>query len=93
MAKHAGRIDRNLMDEPHLRGHRVSVQRVHALVEERGLEPRAVADRLGLALADVYRALAYYHDNPGEMHELERCRAERIEQSRESGAIRGPEDL
>ena len=93
MAKHAGRIDRNLMDEPHLQGHRVSVRRVHALVEERGLEPRAVADRLGLALADVYRALAYYHDNPGEMHELERCRAERIEQSRESGAIRGPEDL
>ena len=93
MAKHVGRIDRNLMDEPHLAGHRVSVRRVHALVEERGLEPRTVADRLGLALADVYRALAYYHDNPGEMHELERCRAERIEQSRESGAITGPEDL
>jgi uncharacterized protein (DUF433 family) len=93
MAKHAGRIGRDLMDEPHLAGHRVSVRHVHALVEERDLDPRGVADRLGVDLADVYRALAYYHDNPGEMHELEQRRAERIEQSRESGAITGPKDL
>jgi uncharacterized protein (DUF433 family) len=93
MAKHAGRIDRDLMDEPHLTGHRVSVRRVHALVEERDLDPRGVADRLGVDLADVYRALAYYHDNPGEMHEVEQRRDERIEQSREDGAVTGPEDL
>jgi uncharacterized protein (DUF433 family) len=93
MAKHAGRIGRDLMDEPHLAGHRVSVRHVHALVEERDLDPRGVADRLGVDLADVYRALAYYHDNPGEMHELEQRRPERIEQSRESGAITGPKDL
>jgi uncharacterized protein (DUF433 family) len=93
MAKHAGRIDRDLMDEPHLAGHRVSVRRVQVLVEQRDIEPRAVADRLGLDLADVYRALAYYHDNPGEMHEVEQRRDERIEQSREDGAVTGPEDL
>jgi uncharacterized protein (DUF433 family) len=93
MAKHAGRIDRDLMDEPHLAGHRVSVRRIHALVEQRDLEPRAVADRLGLDLADVYRALAYYHDNPGEMHEVEERREGRIDQSREDGAVTGPGDL
>ena len=93
MAKHAGRIDHELMDEPHLAGHRVSVRHVHTLVEERELEPRAVADRLGLDLADVHRALAYYHDNPGEMHEVEQRRDERIGQSRAEGAVTGPEDM
>jgi len=93
MAKHAGRIDRNLMDEPHIAGRRVSVRRVQALVAQRELDPRAVADRLDLDIADVYRALAYYHDHPGEMHEVEKRREERIEESCESGAVTGPEDL
>jgi uncharacterized protein (DUF433 family) len=93
MATRAGRIDRVLMDEPHLAGRRISVRHVHALVEERGLTPRAVADRLGLDIADVYRALAYYHDNPGEMYDLEQRRERRIEASKERGAVTGPEDL
>jgi hypothetical protein len=41
---------------------------------------------------DVYRALAYDHDHPGELHEIEQRRERRIEQSRE-GAVTGPEDL
>ena len=81
------------MDEPHLAGHRVSVRRVRALVERRGLDPRAVADRLGLDPADVSRALAYCHDNPGELHEVETRREERIEQLREDEAVAGPGDL
>jgi uncharacterized protein (DUF433 family) len=93
MAKHAGRIDRDLMDEPHIAGHRISVRRVHALVEERDLEPRAVADRLGLDIADVYRALAYYHDNPDEMHDVEKRREQRIRRSREREAPTGPGDV
>jgi len=93
MAKHATRIEQELMDEPHLAGHRVSVRRIHALVEERGLDPRTVADRLDLDIADVYRALAYYHDHPGEMHEVEQRREQRTEQSREAGAITGPDDV
>lgn len=74
-------------------GHRVSVRRIHALVKERGLDARAVADRLALDSSDVYRALAYYHDNPREMADIERRRKERIDISREGGAVAGPEDL
>lgn len=93
MTQTAGGITRELMDEPHVAGHRVSVRRVHALVEERGLGPWTVADRLELDISDVYRALAYYHDNPGEMHDLDRRRERRIETSRERGAATGPRDL
>lgn len=61
-------------DEPHIRGSRVTVQHVHARVEGRGLRPETVADRLGLDVADVYEALAYYHRHPEEMREIEQRR-------------------
>ena len=93
MEQRTGRIVQNLMDEPHVEGHRVSVRRIHALVEERGVEPRAVADSLGLDLADVYRALAYYHENPGEMNETELRRERRVEESQEGDGIVGPDSL
>lgn len=93
MSKHQGRIECELMDEPHLEGHRVSVRRIHALVEERDLDPQTVADRLDVDIADVYRSLAYYHDNPGEMHDVERRRKRRVEAARENGAVTGPERL
>ena len=93
MAQHVGSIVQERMDEPHVAGHRVSVRRIHALVEERGVEPDAVADRLGLDIADIYRALAYYHDNPGEMHDIEQRREQRIRDSHERGAPTGPDDL
>jgi uncharacterized protein (DUF433 family) len=44
-------------DEPHIEGSRVTVLHVHERVEERGLRPETVADRLNLDLADVYEAL------------------------------------
>lgn len=94
MAQEAtGSIVRELMDEPHIQGHRVSVRHVHERVEGRELTPKTVADRLGLDVADVYRALAYYHDHPEEMHEVTQRREERIEASRERGAVTGPDDL
>lgn len=34
------------------------------LVEEAGEAPKMVADRFALDIADVYVALAYYHDHP-----------------------------
>ena len=68
MSQQVGGVETTLLDEPHLAGHRVSVRRIHALVEERGDDPQAVADSLGIGLGSVYRALAYYHDNPGEIH-------------------------
>lgn len=78
------RVARELMDEPHVAGRRVSVRQVYALVEERGVDPETVADRYDLDVADVYHALAYYHDNPREMSEAEAERETAFEDFRES---------
>ncbi|WP_433623493.1 DUF433 domain-containing protein [Halomicrococcus sp. NG-SE-24] len=85
------RIARDLMSEPHIRGRRISVRQVYALVEERGEAPEAVADRYDLDMADVYHALAYYHDHPREMREVETEREEVIEMFRKS--IERPEGV
>jgi uncharacterized protein (DUF433 family) len=78
------RIAHDLLSEPHVRGRRISVRQVYALVEEGGEDPEAVADRYDLDVADVYHSLAYYHDHPREMREVERRREEAIENVRES---------
>jgi uncharacterized protein (DUF433 family) len=78
------RIASDLMGEPHIRGRRVSVRQVSALVESRGEDPEAVADRYDLDMVDVYHALAYYHDHPREMREIEREREDAIADFRES---------
>lgn len=64
-------IETELMDEPHIAGRRISVRTIHDRVEGRGLASRTVADRLDLDLAAVYRALAYYHEHPDEMRQIE----------------------
>lgn len=74
------RIVRELHDEPHLEGRRTTVRFVTEQVEGRGLEPRTVADRHDLDVADVYRALTYYHDHPEEMRAIERQRQSAIEE-------------
>lgn len=66
-------------DEPHLEGHRLTVQFIHAQVVDRGLDPETVADTFDVALADVYRALTYYYDHLEEMREIERGREQAIE--------------
>lgn len=78
------RIAHDLMGEPHIAGHRVSVRQVYALVEERGIHSETVADRYDLDVADVYHALAYYHDHPREMSEIEAEREDAMETFRES---------
>ena len=78
------RIARDLMDEPHIAGRRISVRQVYALVEQRDVNPETVADRYDLDVADVYHGLAYYHDNPREMSDVEDERQEAIEDFRES---------
>lgn len=79
MAEHRSRrVVRTLMDEPHVEGRRVSVLQIYDAVEGRGLDPGTVADRLDLDVADVYHALAYYHDNPREMKELREQREEAL---------------
>lgn len=72
-------IVRELHDEPHLEGRRITVQFIKTQVEDRGLEPRTAADRHDINVADVYRALTYYHDHPEEMQAVERRRETAIE--------------
>ncbi|MFC5278893.1 DUF433 domain-containing protein [Halorubrum rubrum] len=74
MSQVARRIVRELHDEPHLEGRRITVEFIKTQVEDRGLEPRTVADRHDVDVADVYRALTYYHDHPEEMRAVERQR-------------------
>ena len=79
MGQVSRRIVRELHDEPHLEGRRITVQFVKTQIEDRGLEPRTVADRYDIDVADVYRALTYYHDHPDEMRAVERQREEAVE--------------
>jgi len=85
------RVDRELVGEPHVTGRRVSVRQVHALVEERGVDPETVADRYDLDVADVYHALAYYHDHPREMRDVVAEREAAMESVRAS--IERPDDV
>lgn len=91
-----GRIARELMSEPHIEGRRISVLQIYDLVEGRDLAPQTVADRFDLDIADVYHALAYYHDHPKEMKELREDRERALEEVRERidrppGVEPGPE--
>jgi len=92
MSQEVGGIVEELMDEPHVEGRRVSVRHIHERVEGRGLEPGTVADRLELDVADVYRALAYYHDHPTEMAAARQRREQSFDEHRD-GAVTGPEDV
>jgi uncharacterized protein (DUF433 family) len=84
------RIVEELMQVPHIRGRRVSVLDVYERVEGRGLRARTVADRFDLDIADVYQALAYYHDHPGEMTDIQRTREEIMEEVRKEAADKHP---
>ncbi len=85
------RIAFDRLEEPHVAGRRISVRQIYGLVEERGVDPETVADRYDLDVADVYHALAYYHDHPREMSEVEQERAAAISSFRTS--IDRPEDV
>lgn len=76
MSQQAPHVTRELLDEPHIRGRRVSVLQVYDEVETLGRAPKEVAEDYELEIADVYRALAYYHENSDEM-EVIRARRER----------------
>ena len=74
MPQHETRIVRELLNEPHVRDQRIPVLTVVERVEGRGLEPKTVADRHDLDIAEVYSALLYYHDHPREFEQLRRER-------------------
>lgn len=96
MATQAYRIvsgdESDIHDEPHIAGSRITVRFVHKRVEEGYLDPESFADRHNLDLADVYRALAYYHDHPATMRQIEGERQRAIDAGRRR-AVTGPDDL
>jgi uncharacterized protein (DUF433 family) len=53
---------------PRIAGHRIRVQDVVLWHEKMGMSPeQIVSEYVGLTLADVYAALAYYHDHKEEI--------------------------
>ena len=52
---------------PRIEGTRISVLHVYDTVVAGGADPAGAADALDLSLGEVYEALAYYYNNPGEM--------------------------
>lgn len=80
--------------KPRVDGTRIGVQFLYERVEGRGLEPQTVADRHDIDVADVYRALAYYHDHPAEMADIQRDRDERRREAESDPDVAtGPEDV
>lgn len=64
-------VEGDLLDEPHIRGRRISVLRVHDRVVKHGVDAETVTDGFDLSPTDIHRALAYYYENPDRMEELE----------------------
>jgi uncharacterized protein (DUF433 family) len=69
-------VEGEIEDEPHIRGSRVTVQRIGALLEQRGLVPETIADRLDLPREVVLAALAYYFSH---YERTQRIRERRLE--------------
>ena len=88
MAQRTARVVSNdavMGGEPRIEGRRIAVRQVAEWVEQGGLSAKTVADRYDLDVADVYHALAYYHEHPSEMAAVERRRAEQIRDARDRG--------
>ncbi|PSP95935.1 hypothetical protein BRC84_02545 [Halobacteriales archaeon QS_1_68_44] len=92
MSQQSARIVQEVHDEPHIEGSRITVRHVYERVHGRGLRPETVAERYNLDIADVYHALAYYHEHPEEMREVERQRDEAIKSAREKTTITPPDE-
>jgi len=92
MSQQSARIVREVHDEPHIAGSRITVRWIYARVHERGLRPETVAERHNLDIADVYHALAYYHDHPEEMEKVERQREKALEEAAERMTLTPPSE-
>ena len=92
MSQQSARIVQEVHDEPHIEGSRITVRHVYERVHGRGLRPETVAERYDLDIADVYYALAYYHEHPKKMREVEQRRDEAIKSAREKTTITPPDE-
>jgi uncharacterized protein (DUF433 family) len=79
-------------NEPHIEGTRITVRDVYVRVEQRGTEPKRVAEQYNLDIADVYEALAYYHNNPEEMQAVERRHERAREEAKRRSSLTPPDE-
>ena len=79
-------------NEPHIEGSRITVWDIYGRVEERGLSPGRVAERFNLDIADVYEALAYYHNNPEEMQRVEERHKRAAEEAKRRSSMTPPDN-
>ena len=84
--------DSEIHNEPHIEGSRVTVRDVYVRVEQRGLSPERIAGRYNLDIADVYEALAYYHNNPEEMQRVEKRHERAGEEAKQRSSLTPPEN-
>lgn len=84
--------DSKIHNEPHIEGSRVTVRDVYLRVEQRGLSPERVAERYNLDIADVYEALAYYHNNPKEMQQVEKRHERAGEEAKRRSSLTPPDN-
>lgn len=54
----------------------MSVIQIADMLLEGDHDPAYIADQLGLSLADVHAAMAYYYEHPEEMEEIRERHAE-----------------
>jgi len=54
--------------KPRIAGHRIAVQHVVIWHDRLGMLADEIATEYGISLADVYAALAYYHDHQDEIN-------------------------
>lgn len=69
--------------KPRIAGSRISVQNVVIWYERMGKSADEIASDYGITLADVYAALAYYHDNREEIDQAMRADAAFVAELRE----------
>lgn len=97
MAQAAARIVKTpevIGGKPRIDGTRLSVYYVREQIEGRGIDPQTLAAEHDLDVADVYHALAYFHDHPDEMEEIRIRRDRLVEGARNDPRIAtGPDDL
>lgn len=77
--------------KPTIEGRRITVSRIHALVEERDLPPEEAAQKFDLDVRDIEAALEYYDANPDVIEEVD-ARRTSIERRAEKEGMKDIDD-
>ncbi len=79
--------------KPRIAGHRITVMDIAIWHDRLGQSPDDISTEYGLSLADVYAALAYYHDHRAEIDEQMRAGQEFAEALRQKTPSKIPGKL